>query len=745
MKFPPTRLRWFFKSRRGRVRNRFSEQVDPIFSTLERRELLSSMPVAYGPIAPSPSIVDHPSTNVPAAVAVGPFLFEAQGPKPSLVNNLWKELIEAQTTSMVGPPGLVFSMTQSTLNYSSNSNPSMIDAGLHPRIMDPIFPTPIRPAGSHSGLSEANIQVAGKSTPELAVLDDLAGTVKVIEGNQVIFIVSGLNHPESVKLADLNRDGTPDLIIADSGNNRVLVYPGQSGGGFGSEVTGGLGVPVGDEPAGLTVGDLSGDGQRDLVVANKGSNDVTVLLGHGTGSGWSLTPGETVKAGIAPVRTLIVNPDQGSSKPDLLICNSGSGDVYFYQTTPSGQLETQPSEIIKVGSRPSDFFVGRFSLRPELDLVTINSGSDNLTFIGGVFSPHPDRQLIATGISRPISAVPLTISTSGVTDLMLADAEGRIALLQAGDNGLQLTGLVAPTGLNHVAAIAAGDQTATSLNIYEASTDVNSIAILQFNLGEASVFGGSPSTNIPTTINADDHSLVVEMITTGNGMLDLVGVLWNGSNQSGASEDPNLSQGQSGARSLGQSLSSPTNTWDTDSAAISSSSDEAERDEPGGGNTSTSWSRFVIGLDAAFDSFQGGMTSMPASDSFSTDDWFSFIKGTSRLARYDQNSRSSSERSLWFDSSVERLPGDTRTEKQQMPQSIQLFRPIPNFEGNTSSNEPSELATAVVGSAVAVRLLIKASPPSRSRPRPATRGSTGSRNEANPSWPEVFPPRGFQG
>ena len=79
------------------------------------------------------------------------------------------------------------------------------------------------------------------------------------------------------ELADLNGDGIPDLIVANSGSNNVLVYPGLGNGQFGPAINGGNGFFTGTDPVGITVADLTGV-RPDLVIANKGSNDVSILL-----------------------------------------------------------------------------------------------------------------------------------------------------------------------------------------------------------------------------------------------------------------------------------------------------------------------------------------------------------------------------------------------------------------------------------------------------------------------------------
>ena len=88
---------------------------------------------------------------------------------------------------------------------------------------------------------------------------------------------TGLLDPGAVKLADLNGDGIPDLIVANSGSNNVLIYPGLGNGQFGPAINGGHGYFVGTNPVGITVANLTAR-LPDLVVADKGSNQVSILL-----------------------------------------------------------------------------------------------------------------------------------------------------------------------------------------------------------------------------------------------------------------------------------------------------------------------------------------------------------------------------------------------------------------------------------------------------------------------------------
>ena len=142
---------------------------------------------------------------------------------------------------------------------------------------------PYRKADQAVALAVADLTGDGK--PDFIYADQGLDRVVVQYGSDQTTVLgdqsSGPALPGAVKLADLNGDGIPDLIVANSGSNNVLVYPGLGDGQFGPATNGGHGYFVGTNPTGIAVANLNG--QPDLIVANSGSNDVSILLGQGTG------------------------------------------------------------------------------------------------------------------------------------------------------------------------------------------------------------------------------------------------------------------------------------------------------------------------------------------------------------------------------------------------------------------------------------------------------------------------------
>src|SRR5262249_56535394 len=132
---------------------------------------------------------------------------------------------------------------------------------------------------------------------------------------------SGLLSPGAVQLADMNGDEIKDLVVANSGSNNVLVYPGIGDGQFGAALNGGHGYFTGTNPTGITIADLNGDGRLDLLTANTGSNDVSILFNTKEGTGFTFTPGPRLKVGEGPITT-VVNDVNGDGIPDLFVADS---------------------------------------------------------------------------------------------------------------------------------------------------------------------------------------------------------------------------------------------------------------------------------------------------------------------------------------------------------------------------------------------------------------------------------------
>ena len=83
------------------------------------------------------------------------------------------------------------------------------------------------------------------------------------------------------RCTDINNDKRMDIVVSNEVDNSVSVLLGDGSGNF----TEPLNNPfsVGKYPCSLFVIDVNSDNKKDIITANWGSNNVSILFGDGTG------------------------------------------------------------------------------------------------------------------------------------------------------------------------------------------------------------------------------------------------------------------------------------------------------------------------------------------------------------------------------------------------------------------------------------------------------------------------------
>lgn len=85
--------------------------------------------------------------------------------------------------------------------------------------------------------------------------------------------------PLSIASGDLDGDGDGDLVTANFLNATISVLLNHGDGAFADPVTYRIGWDGGNfEPASVAIGDWNGDGPLDVVVPNRGSDNVSILF-----------------------------------------------------------------------------------------------------------------------------------------------------------------------------------------------------------------------------------------------------------------------------------------------------------------------------------------------------------------------------------------------------------------------------------------------------------------------------------
>lgn len=238
--------------------------------------------------------------------------------------------------------------------------------------------------------------IDGDNKRDLAIANLMSNTVSVmrntsVSGNPNLAAKVDFNtgsSPRTVCTADVDSDGKNDLVVTNYNSNTVSVYRNISSTGiinFESKID----FATANNPRGLSLDDLNGDGKIDIAVTNEGSNSISVFRNTSDPGIVSFSAKSDFAAGTSPlsVSTGDVNED---SKPDLAIANYGSNTVSVLRNTSSLQAINFAVKVdIPAGNNPYSVAIGELSGDNKSDLaVSNNSGNTISIFLNTSFSEN---------------------------------------------------------------------------------------------------------------------------------------------------------------------------------------------------------------------------------------------------------------------------------------------------------------------------------------------------------------------
>jgi hypothetical protein len=273
------------------------------------------------------------------------------------------------------------------------------------------------------------------------------GSVGVLLGNgdgtfrSAVTYDSGATFSDFVVIADVNGDGQPDLVVANtgggvSGNGSVGVLLGNGDGTFRAAMTYDSG---GRGPDSVAVADVNLDGKSDVLVANAcfgisncTSGSVAVLLGNGDGTFQQAVIYND--GGLFP-RDVVVADVNGDGKPDMVVASLypfsfeadsvgvrlGNGDGTFQSESFYGMGGTNGASSVVAAD---------VNLDGKLDLVFVNDhdsfGANIGVLLGngdGTFRPVKTYSSHGSETGGPGLAV-VDVDGDGNPDLLVADFAG---------------------------------------------------------------------------------------------------------------------------------------------------------------------------------------------------------------------------------------------------------------------------------------------------------------------------------
>ncbi len=374
--------------------------------------------------------VDFTSGNGPVSVAIGDL--DGDGKPDMVVGNVNSNTISVfRNTSVFG--SINTSSFAAKVDFASGTFTSYVTIA------------------DINGDGRPDLVVVNNNNVSILVNTGTTGTIDATSFEPKVDFDLVFTGPVAVAVSDLDGDGKPDLITANT-NGTVSVLRNTS-----TQSTISMAAKVdfaaGGTPFFISVGDLDGDGKPDLVVANASVPTNTVSVLRNTSIKGSITSGSfaaKVPFATGPTpRCVVIGDIDGDGKPDLVVANSDPANTtisILRNISTSGIINASSFAAkmdFKTGLSPYYIALGDADGDARIDIVVANQNSNTFSILRNTSTPGnintDDKVDFSTGV-LPRSVIVGDIDGDAMPEIVVSNySTGSVSVFQIDPSALPVT------------------------------------------------------------------------------------------------------------------------------------------------------------------------------------------------------------------------------------------------------------------------------------------------------------------
>lgn len=225
-----------------------------------------------------------------------------------------------------------------------------------------------------------DIIIANLNSASVSVLRNTSGGLGLISFASSVSFAVGAG-PVALFALDLNKDLLPELIVVNSQANTVSVLKNTSTGpadiAFGEKTD----LNTGSQPMAVFLQDINADGQADILVANATGNSISVFKNTGTNGAIAFAAKVDFETGAGPI-SINVSDVNGDDLPDACVANFYDASVsVLINKSSNSSTSFAPRLDFPTGSNPQGINVADINGDSKPDIIVANNGDNTISVL----------------------------------------------------------------------------------------------------------------------------------------------------------------------------------------------------------------------------------------------------------------------------------------------------------------------------------------------------------------------------